>query len=614
MLGAYNPILNDVKNRFLPYPESAFKGLEPEAQITDFNIIKELGAGSFGHVFLVEHKATKVQYAIKAIDKRNKANIEEKPYFRREIEIMYKIHHPNVVKLFGHFEDNNYCYFVMEYISKGNIYGLIPKDKRKRLSTKVVCSIMKDVISAVYFLHHMRPSIIHRDIKPENVLLGDGLVAKLTDFGWSNYLTVNKRTTVCGTPIYLAPEIINETGHNEKVDHWCIGVLLFELVTGNVPFQGNDIETLKTNIRYMRIAWPKEMNPDAKNLIMKILQYDPEKRIGLKEMLMHPFFTKYYPNAVKSLIKPDDSLQYKPYIISKDNPKTWDPVVELNQIPTKNEAKIVSNKAIPKTQRSGEKIKPVRDLSPIQIVQKAEASAVLTAPTITNNTIPTIEIPSTETVSHTKFKELKDKYELLKKEYVTLKSKNMSVAQLPIPKIVSVPSSEVEELKKKIKEKDEKIQALSRRPTGLEEDEIEYRTKLESLEKENKSLKSSVERYEKLLKEQKTYVLDTSKIKEIGENLGEKEKFAVAAGNLRGIENEIFRKNFEIFAEHMEKEVRKAREEERANMEVEKKKFTALIEKYDKTLNWIEGENKELKGKLKEAEGKKIKRAVTVKA
>ena len=288
--------INNVKNRFLPIPESVTKCLEPEPKITDFQITKELGAGSFGHVYLVSHKTTKAQYAIKAIDKRNKANQSEKPYFRREIEVMYKIHHPNVVKLFGHFEDNHYCYFIMEYISKGNVYNLITLDKKKQLATKVVASIIKDVISATYFLHNMIPPIIHRDIKPENVLLNDGIVAKLTDFGWSNYIEEEKeRKTVCGTPIYLAPEIIKEKGHDEKVDIWCIGVLLFELMTGSVPFQGKDIESLKSNILHLRINWPKEMNKDAKDLISKILKLVPSERITLEEMLEHPFFTKFFP-------------------------------------------------------------------------------------------------------------------------------------------------------------------------------------------------------------------------------------------------------------------------------------------------------------------------------
>ena len=318
--------LNNVRNRFLPKPESAEKGLEHEAKITDFEIIKELGSGSFGNVYLVRHKITKAEYAIKAIDKRNKTNQEERPYFQREVEVMYKVHHNNVVKLFGHFEDNNYCYFLMEYISKGNVYNLLPTDKKKRLSTKVCSYIVRDVISAVYYLHHMNPPIIHRDIKPENVLLSEKLVAKLTDFGWSNYMQGDeKRTTVCGTPIYLAPEIMEEKPHDEAVDLWCIGVLLFELVTSNPPFLGNDLDSLKENVLKLKINWPKDINVDAKNLIMKILKLDPKQRLPLEEMIKHPFITKFTPDSTKYLIKPVEGIKYEPFIISKDNPKTWVP-------------------------------------------------------------------------------------------------------------------------------------------------------------------------------------------------------------------------------------------------------------------------------------------------
>ena len=120
-------IKNKVVDRFLPVPETVLQGLEPEPKITDFTLIKVLGVGSFGRVLLVQHKVTQAQYAIKAIDKRIPDNIEEKLYFRREIEIMYKINHPNVVKLYGHFEDNTYCYFVMEYIPRGNLFSFVPK-------------------------------------------------------------------------------------------------------------------------------------------------------------------------------------------------------------------------------------------------------------------------------------------------------------------------------------------------------------------------------------------------------------------------------------------------------------------------------------------------------
>ena len=543
--------INKVKNRFLPISESVAKGLEPEAKITDFQIIKELGAGSFGHVYLVTHKATKAQYAIKAIDKRNKANQEEKPYFRREIEVMYKIHHPNVVKLYGHFEDNNYCYFIMEYISKGNVYGLIPQDKKKRLNTQVVASLMKDVISAVYYLHNMKPIIIHRDIKPENVLLAEGLVAKLTDFGWSNYMQEDeKRTTVCGTPIYLAPEIIKEEGHDEKVDIWCIGVLCFELITGNVPFQGSDIDTLKDNILHLKIAWPKDINIDAKNLIKKILKSDPSSRISLEEMLQHPFFTKYFPNAVKSLIKPDENAEYKPFIISKDNPKTWDPLVKGTKPTSKGNSPRKNSRSPGKSPRGGEEC------------------------------------------TQEKYESLFEKYENLKKEYETLKSSNPT-------------NNEVEEIKKQIKEKEERIIQLIKiaKENGEDPDECNLKNKCNELEKENNELKQKVLQYEEIIKEKQGSAVD-NKLKEFRESItgNDKDSYSNAIEDLKShLDKETRQKLNEIIKEK-EKEIKKFKDDEKLRREKEKKKFITLINKYDKTLSWVEKENKELKAKIKELE------------
>ena len=316
--------VNKVVSRFLPITKSVLEGLEPEPKITDFTLIKELGEGSFSRVLLVQHNITQAQYAIKAIDKRNKDNVEEKENFKREAEIMYRINHPNIVKLYGHFEDNTYCYFIMEYMSGGNAYSLVPKYGQRKISPKMAASILKDVISATYYLHHMYPPIIHRDIKPENVLINSEMKAKLTDFGWSNYLNKSnmKRMTMCGTPIYLAPELVNNYGHDHRVDIWCIGVLMFELLTGQPPWIGEDVPTLKYNISNMKIRWPKNMDPDAVDLLKKTLRYNPDERISLRNMLMHPFFTKYYPDAVNSLIKPDGKKQ-RIYVISRDNPNIY---------------------------------------------------------------------------------------------------------------------------------------------------------------------------------------------------------------------------------------------------------------------------------------------------
>ena len=131
-----------------------------------------------------------------------------------------------------------------------------------------------------------------------------------------------KRTTMCGTPIYLAPELVNNYGHDHRVDIWCIGVLMFELLTGQPPWIGEDVQTLKYNISNMKIRCPKNMDPDAVDLLKKTLRYNPDERISLRNMLMHPFFTKYYPDAVNSLIKLDGKKQ-RTYVISRDSPNIY---------------------------------------------------------------------------------------------------------------------------------------------------------------------------------------------------------------------------------------------------------------------------------------------------
>ena len=315
--------LKNVNNRFLPLPKSAVEQLEHEPKKEDFDFIKELGVGSFATVYLAAHKKTKVKYAIKYIDKDDLDNIKEQANFNREIEIMYKLNHPNIVKLYGHFEDNQYCYFIMQYIPKRSVYELIPKSQQKP-NLKLIASVMKDLISAVYYLHNMKPIIIHRDIKPENILLDENHKAYLTDFGWSNYKNkYRRRNTICGTPLYLPPEMAQNLGHDETVDIWCIGVLLFELITGKTPFEGKDFEDVLVNICSLSIQWPPGMDPDAKDLISKILKLNSKERLSIEQILSHKFFTKYYPNAINELIKPDNQ-QSRTFVVSTDDPKTFE--------------------------------------------------------------------------------------------------------------------------------------------------------------------------------------------------------------------------------------------------------------------------------------------------
>ena len=558
-MNSNKPEQNTVKNRFLPIPQSVIKGLEPELKIKDFQIQKELGRGSFGRVFLARHIKTKAQYAIKAIDKQNRTNIEEKPYFRRELEVMYKIHHPNVVKLFGHFEDNKYCYFIMEFMSKGNVYNLLSLDKKKQLSPKTVATIMKDVISATYFLHNMNPPIIHRDIKPENVLLNERLTAKLTDFGWSNYIQEEKeRKTVCGTPIYLAPEIIKEKGHDEKVDIWCIGVLLFELITGKVPFQGRDIETLKSNILHLKIAWPKEMDQNAKDLVSKILKLDPSERLPLEDILKHDFFLKFFPDAPKCLIRPDPNIQYKTFVVSKDDPKTWDPVIQKNN---NNNININFEK-----QKSSE---PSDNISGSKKNKNNNNNNIKKEP-------------------QDKYSILQKKYENLKNDYNSFKSKNKYI----------------KELKRKIKEKNEKLAQLQLMKGNVVEDEKDLKNKCNNLESENNDLRNQVLAFEKKIKEQQSQNIDY-KLNEFTNSLSNFDKdYDFAFENLRNHLNKETRQNLNELIRTKDQEIEKYKAEERARREKEKKKYSSLINKYDQTLSWVEKENEELKRKIKELEAR----------
>lgn len=313
------PITNQVSDRFLPVPQSVLQCLEPEPTIDDFHWIKNIGEGSFGKVMLFEHKKTKVKYAIKCINKTLYNNQNMKPYFRREIEMLYKINHPNIIKLYGHFEDEKNLYYILEYASKGSLKG--PSiGERITLSAKKVAVIAKQVISALYYLHHMNPPIIHRDLKPDNLLVDKKGRIRLTDFGWSNYLNGDERSTYCGTVAYHAPEMIKEDNQSEKLDIWCLGILMFDLLTGKLPFNGKELTDYEQKILGLKINWPRDMNIDAKGLITKILKIDPKERLSLPEILQHPFFTKNIKDT-SNILNPPSNIEKKPFVVSKDIPE-----------------------------------------------------------------------------------------------------------------------------------------------------------------------------------------------------------------------------------------------------------------------------------------------------
>ena len=288
--------LNKVKNRLLFLSPTVRTGLERECNKNDF--FREgdsyIGKGAFGEVWKVSHRQSNKIYVIKVMDKDAIKDQKLSDQINREIEIMYKLNHPHVMKLINHFEDDEKFYLIMPYASKGQLYSLLRR--QVRFDQRTAAQYMREVLEAVRYIHSFSPKIIHRDIKPENILLDENYRVLLSDFGWSNFLDENEtRKTFCGTPEYLSPEMAKKIGHNEMVDIWALGVLLFEFIAGYAPFSGSCPKELYTNIKKLKVNWPVDFPPLAKNLVSKILKLNPNERLSLDEILDHPWFTQNPP-------------------------------------------------------------------------------------------------------------------------------------------------------------------------------------------------------------------------------------------------------------------------------------------------------------------------------
>ena len=339
--------INKVRNRIMNLSPTVSTGLERECSREDFFLEedKAIGKGGFSQVWKVRHKQSDKVYVIKVVNKQNIIQQKMGEQINREVEIMYKINHPHIIKLINHFEDDENLYLIMELGAKGQLFALL--NKTHGFEQKRAAQFMREIISAVKYLHSFDPPIIHRDIKPENILLDENNRCKLADFGWSNYAIRDKeRQTFCGTPEYLSPEMVNKKGHDTSVDIWALGVLLFELLTGKPPFIGRNTRELFSNIGALKINWAgNDFNPLAKNLIVKILKQNPKERPSLDEILSQPWFEKNQPTIpVMTPLK----ITYKEYLESHMVClKTKDTEEEINKfIKDKNNKQLLAIMAI----------------------------------------------------------------------------------------------------------------------------------------------------------------------------------------------------------------------------------------------------------------------------
>ncbi|KAF7594287.1 spindle assembly checkpoint kinase [Aspergillus hancockii] len=257
-----------------------------------FEIGKPLGKGKFGRVYLAKERSSGFVCALKVLHKSELQQGGVQKQVRREIEIQSNLRHPNVLRLFGHFQDSKRIFLILEFAGRGELYKHLRKEHR--FPEWKAAQYIAQMAAALKYLH--KKHVMHRDIKPENILVGIHGEIKISDFGWSVHAPNNRRQTMCGTLDYLPPEMLKpgsqDNYYNEKVDLWSLGVLTYEFLVGEAPFEDTPVMTQR-RIARADMSVPSFVSPEAKDLIKRLLVLDPEKRISLDEIQRHPWILKH---------------------------------------------------------------------------------------------------------------------------------------------------------------------------------------------------------------------------------------------------------------------------------------------------------------------------------
>jgi protein kinase A len=265
------------------------------AVLEDFDRQRTLGVGTFGRVILVQHKRDKQFYAMKILLKRNIVKRKQIDNTINEKNILAAMNFPFLVGLRYHFKDTTNVYMVMDYIPGGEMFRQLQQSKRfTEARAKFYAA---QIVLAFEYLHAI--NIIYRDLKPENILICRDGYLKLTDFGFAKRVGPTGRTwTLCGTPEYLAPEIILTKGYNKAVDWWTLGILLYEMTVGCPPFYAEEpIKIYEKVVSGTPPHYPSHVSPELKDLIRNLLQMDLTKRFGnlkngVEDIKNHPWFAK----------------------------------------------------------------------------------------------------------------------------------------------------------------------------------------------------------------------------------------------------------------------------------------------------------------------------------
>ena len=291
--------------------------------VDDLTLVKNLGKGAFGEVYLTSKQGTKERYATKKIDKKFASNPRAKKYIDNEIAILKDIDHPNIVKLYDVKETSQYFYLVTEYCNGGDLSTCLEKyqDKyNKPFPEEIVQYLMKQIVSAIRYLH--KKTILHRDIKLDNILINYDkeedrrranllkAKVKLIDFGFARYLEKEKLAySTLGSPINMDPIILkklnkvehyNEYGYDEKADIWSLGTICYEMLVGRNAFDAENMKDLLHKVSEGNYTIPTTLSKEAASFLIGMLQFDLKKRFTAEQLYKHKFLNKHY-NELKRI-------------------------------------------------------------------------------------------------------------------------------------------------------------------------------------------------------------------------------------------------------------------------------------------------------------------------
>lgn len=297
-----------ISRSLLPQRSTVSKG---KYSLQDFHIMRTLGTGSFGRVHLVRSVHNGRYYAIKVLKKHQVVKMKQVEHTNDERRMLKLVEHPFLIRMWGTFKDSKNLFMVMDYIEGGELFSLLRKSQR--FPNPVAKFYAAEVVLALEYLHSH--DIIYRDLKPENILLDRNGHIKITDFGFAKEVST-VTWTLCGTPDYIAPEVITTKPYNKSVDWWSLGVLIYEMLAGYTPFY--DTTPMKTYEKILsgKIHFPSFLHPDVIDLLSRLITADLSSRLGNllngpADIRNHPWFSEV---VWEKLLAKDIETPYEPPI------------------------------------------------------------------------------------------------------------------------------------------------------------------------------------------------------------------------------------------------------------------------------------------------------------